>query len=524
VLRDAFGREQEFSSTHYAAAGLLAPGASDFSYSAGVARRSLGADSFAYGGPAFLARHRLGLSDRWTVGGRLEATLDRASGGGSVATVSRVGELELAAAASGADRGGPGGAASLAWSWRARSAGATLGARLQSARYAHASLAPGDDRMSAEAIATLVLPLTARMGLVIDAGIARWRDAGRSARAGATVGLPLPVGLTLHAGGGVAVAERVTPEAQLLLTWSPGGRRSTQLGVSSEAGALRARASAQQGLPRGTGLGYRVETSAGDVREGRGELVWQGRAARVEGAVQQGDLGATGHASVAGAVVAMRRDLFFTRPLHAGFALVEVPGVPGVRASLEGEEVGRTDRRGRLLVPDLVPHQANRLAIRAADVPLDHDVGAVERLVAPPRRGGALVVFDVQRVRPVTGRIALGAGSGAAAPAYGELRVGGAAGETSPVGRDGRFYLSTLAPGRHAAEVEYAGGVCAVTIVVPASSDPVADVGSVACFGGASASSGEPAGAPLSGGPAVGGEPSASTVTQRTSDGALARK
>jgi outer membrane usher protein len=524
VLRDAFGRVQELSSTHYAPAGLLEPGLSDFSYGAGVARGSLGGGGLDYGRPALIARHRLGLTDRLTVGGRLEATPGRASGGGSLATASPLGELEVAAAGS-ADRA-PGGAAAAAWSWRSGRVGATLTARAQSARYAHASLDPAQDRAVAEAIATLVLPLPRGAGLLLDAGAARWRDTGAVARASATVHLSLPHGLALHLGGGAAAAAgRVTPEGQALLSFSPGARRATQLAVSSEGGAVRARASAQQTPPRGVGLGYRVEATGGAAREGRGEVVWQGQGARLEGAVERSDLGGAGRVTLSGAVVAMRGDLFLTRPLHDGFALVEVPGVAGVRASLEGEPIGRTDRRGRLLVPDLVPHHANRLAIRAADVPLDHDLGAVERLVAPPRRGAALVVFDVRRVRPVTGRLTLGAGPGAAAPAYGELRVSGAEADVSPVGADGRFYLTRLSPGRHAAVVVHEGGTCSVTVEVPSSDELVADVGTVRCAGTAAASAGGAVeGAPLTGGPAPAGAPSASTVTQRTPGAVLAAK
>jgi outer membrane usher protein len=194
--------------------------------------------------------------------------------------------------------------------------------------------------------------------------------------------------------------------------------------------------------------------------------------------------------------------------------------LPGVRVNLENQEIGRTDRRGRLLVPDLLPYQANRLSITPSDIPLDYDLGALERVVAPTRRGAAHVRFAVEKVRSLTGTLTVDLPTGTVTPAYGELTVAGVEGGVSPVGSDGRFYLEKVPPGRHRATVVHGGGVCEVSLEVPNRTDLLLDLGALRCDQrGAAARSGSDA-APAANAPAV-GPPSASTVTT-TASGPLA--
>ena len=55
--------------------------------------------------------------------------------------------------------------------------------------------------------------------------------------------------------------------------------------------------------------------------------------------------------STMGAIVGIGGGVFATRPVEESFALVRVPGVEGVRAFASHQEIGKTGRRGDLLVP-----------------------------------------------------------------------------------------------------------------------------------------------------------------------------
>jgi len=193
----------------------------------------------------------------------------------------------------------------------------------------------------------------------------------------------------------------------------------------------------------------------------------------------------TTSASVAGSVVAIGGDLYASRPVQQSFALLRVPGVAGVRGFASNQEIGRTNKAGNLLVPDLQPYYGNLLNISDTDVPLDYSIGGVRKTIAPPYRGGALVVFPVQPLRRVTGSIRIGAAPAERVPRDGELSVtpeGADAPVTSPVGADGAFYFENLPAGRHPATVRDSAGLCAFVLEVPVSTDPLTDVGTVRCL------------------------------------------
>ena len=133
------------------------------------------------------------------------------------------------------------------------------------------------------------------------------------------------------------------------------------------------------------------------------------------------------------------------------------------------------------MVPDLLAYYGNLLNIADEDVPLGYDIGRVQQTVAPPHRGGALVLFPVRRLQSVAGRVRLANGQEVTIPAYGTLTVTGPDTVSSPIGADGEFYLEQLGEGRHPATLTYHGRTCAFDLAVPSSDAPVNQVGTVTC-------------------------------------------
>ncbi len=174
--------------------------------------------------------------------------------------------------------------------------------------------------------------------------------------------------------------------------------------------------------------------------------------------------------------------IYATRAIRNSFALVQVPGVDGVHAFSSSQPIGRTNRRGNLLVPDLLPYYGNRLHISDTDIPIDYVVPNVQMTLAPPYRGGAVAAFPVRRVQRTTGTIRLVSSRGDRAAAFGELTVMvGIERFVSPIGGDGEFYFENLPRGRHRARVTHGEGACALTITVPAVDAPVVDLGALRC-------------------------------------------
>ncbi len=158
VVRDAFGGQQTMVSPYYLALGTLAKGLSDFSYNAGVIRQGLGTESWNYGKPAFVCRHRQGLTDWLTAGGRVEGTPSMVSGGASVAVRLPIGELGSSGAASRQD-GENGAAALVSYSYVGKPVLFQLGMRYQTDRYATLSQSPRSDRQSLDVTSTLAATL-----------------------------------------------------------------------------------------------------------------------------------------------------------------------------------------------------------------------------------------------------------------------------------------------------------------------------------------------------------------------------
>jgi outer membrane usher protein len=481
VIRDAFGREQVLERTFYQPVSVLARGVQAYWYAAGR-RRDTVAD---WGSGPWLttAAHRVGVTDSLTVGGRLEATSDIVSTGPQVAFRTPVGEMEVSVAGS-FDRGTrqPGGAGLVAYSYQraAMSAGAFV--RVASRNYVDAA-PPGPivpERLEASVFAGV--PLGPRLSATMRYDARRdWRDADlRRASITGFVRLTGWLGLSMTYAD---VAERGVHRAQAFAALTLVATPRTTAALTADSGTGRpidVGASVQRALPVGTGYGYRVQLQEGDARYMTAEVQAQGRFGRVEAANRTLDGRSQASVTAAGGLALVGGSLHATRPITDAFALVRVPDHENVRAYVSGQLVGRTNRRGELLVPDLLSYHENQVRIAAEDVTMDAVIERDEDVVAPPLRGGAVVTFAAPRVQRLIGRVRLGAGPGAATPStFGELRLED--GRTSPIGRDGLFYFENVAPGTYRATLLQDDGTWACVLVVPKTDAAQIPAGIVTC-------------------------------------------
>jgi len=484
VLRDAYGREQAFDLRTTFAAGLLAPGLSDYGYHFGFVRQAFGDRSFEYGEAALLLRHRIGFTEGVTGGARVEAAGGRAMAGPTLAIGTALGEVDLEAAGS-ASEAGPGLAGAGSWSWIGRRA--SVGARVRgaSSRFGSAALAPEADRALLEASAFASFPVIDRLGVGLEATGARLRDGGASRSLTVRSDLSLGRGVALLCSATVSSRGGSTTLGGLaLFSFALGARDTAQASVQADGGSVTGTAGAARSLPVGPGYGYRVEAraGAGDPR-GAGAVQLQTGFGRYEATLERSGRAEDASVSAAGGVVLIGGRAFLSRPVEDSFALLRVPGVAGVRGYLENHEVGRTDGRGDLFVPALLPRYGNRLSIRASDVPMEYDLGKLEQLVAPPRKGGLVARFAAERIRAVTGRLAVERGGSVEVPSFGEVVATGRRGAfRSPTTSEGRFFLERIAPGYYAAEVVWSGGRCRFALDVPEEAAGVRDLGRVPCL------------------------------------------
>ena len=240
---------------------------------------------------------------------------------------------------------------------------------------------------------------------------------------------------------------------------------------------------AQRSLPVGEGYGYQIHAESGENSLATGVARYQGRHGRYE--VRQERLNGDANTTVgaAGSIVGIGGGLYASRPVQDSFALVRIPGVEGVRAFASHQQVGKTGRKGDLLVPDLQAYYANVLDVADGDIPLQYAVTDVGQTIALPHRGGAVALFAVQRVQRVVGVVGLLDHGENRIPAYGEITVTTKGREfTSPIGSTGRFYFEDLSAGTHTAVVrDTAGRECEMTITVPSSEGTIVNLGTLRC-------------------------------------------
>jgi outer membrane usher protein len=355
----------------------------------------------------------------------------------------------------------------------------------QSERYATLSLRPETDRPVVDASASAGMTVSRFLGIGADLRAGHDRDLGPFASAGLRGSMQVGHGASLMVSGdyGRIAGGPVGVQLLVLLSWGRAGYSADASVNRDRDGHTTAALSTAKTLPRDTGYGYRFR-AAGDDRDRTLDAALQGQTSfgRAELDVSRAGQTTAYHASAAGGLVYIDRRLFFSRPTENGFAIVDT-GVPGVGVTLENGLVGRTGRDGILLVPDMQPYYASKLAIRDVDIPLEYEPGRTVRWVAPPLRGGSIVAFDVRRISAIAGQLVVRVRGEDQRPAYGELStiVDGEL-RISPVTGDGRFFLERVPPGKHVVQAVWRGGSCRAVVTLPADAPPVWDAGEVRCI------------------------------------------
>jgi outer membrane usher protein len=108
----------------------------------------------------------------------------------------------------------------------------------------------------------------------------------------------------------------------------------------------------------------------------------------------------------------------------------------------ENRPAGVTNSSGLALITGLRSYQPNKIAIDAANLPIDVDITSNETVVAPADRSGVQVDFTVKTdTRPAIVVFQGADGKPLAAGAQGQIEGG----ESFVVGYDGRAYIKSLA-------------------------------------------------------------------------------
>lgn len=486
VTRDAYGRTAELSSPYYLSTRILARGQHEYAYHAGFVRPDIVTRSFYYEDPAFIARHRIGVLDSLTLGMRVEGSLTGLSGGPTATTKLpfQLGEIELSLAAS-TEKGASGHAASIAYFYWGKhfSLGSTL--MTMSPEYANLSLSARNDRKTWEAFGFLGMPIGSIASVTLQYAQGSTRDHGAVSNYGVNGNVRLTDRVSLFTSANQSSSRQIGTDTSVFVGLNVilGNTTNATALLERHEGRTDAGIRVQKGAPAyGTGFGYLVNASSNEQRRGDALLQYQGTYGRYEAQHILNDGHGTTRLTAAGAIIAAGGTIAATRPITDSFAIIQVPGIEGVRGYLFNQEVGRTNRRGDLVVPNMLSYYGNKLSIEDKDIPLGHRIDATQQTLAPPLRGGVLASFPVHRIQAVSGAARILTDGQAIVPQYGELTVeAGGTRYESPLGKNGEFYFENIPAGVHSGTIDHEGHRCMVDFEVPKSEESFLKIGTITC-------------------------------------------
>ena len=499
VVRDRAGHEQTFGSTVYLASGLLRKGDQDFQYVAGKLRDDSG-EAPVYRDWEAVAYHRVALTNWLTAGYSAEGSEHVAAGGPTLSVgLAKLGEAEIQAWASRTKSDTRGNAVYGLYSFASRRLNLSATAQYFSSGFSNLFMTPGSSSTPEFYQATAGVP-------VFDSGSLTYIWEARRSPAG-NFGFTLPDGsfdasLVRSLAQSLRGSFRVFRHAQITATatltnvrgeqqWSGFAglnvvlSRTTTASVtySSAPGSASTFIDLDRSVPVGVGYGYRVTASDVDRGTESAEFETNTRFNTVRmlySASQGGDQQTTSF-TLEGGLVGTRGGLFFTRQLQSSAAVVEVTGLKNVRILADNVPIGRTDGRGHLLIPDLLPYLANRISFNEADIPFQYSVPVQSQLVAPPFRGAAFVKFPTARIQARAGSIRMSVDGQEIVPSFGLITVKVGDGEVqSPLNAEGEFFLD-LPDGHHTGTVTFKGKTCEVGIEATTSSELVQKLGVLQC-------------------------------------------
>ncbi|GGD27611.1 fimbrial biogenesis outer membrane usher protein [Aureimonas glaciei] len=472
VVRDAAGQESVSETAFFSSPKLLAQGLTDYSAELGFGRQFFGARSNAYDPrPMGSGSLRYGFSDWLTGEAHIEGGAEIANGGlGAVVAVGTLGTVSASAATSRSSTFGSG--VQFGATAEFRVAQVNVSGRVQRTHGDYHDIASIIDAAARDPSllqaggrpAAAINQIAVSLPLVFDPSSVSLSFTEVTAvddQKKSVVGLSYSrkinkTGAVYLSGFKDLASEAFGVSAGLTLPLGEDYSTTASLYDGGDGPVASASLSRRGGQETGD-YSWQLRDSEGKVSQRSATAQYHAEAADFVAAVgQSGDL-FRATAQMDGAVVAAGGDLFFSRPIEDSFAIVDV-GAADVEVSQENRAVGRTNARGKLLLPRLRAFEKNQISIDPGDLPLDTALNATRQVVVPVDRSGVVVAFAAA----AKGGAALVSFTDAAGEALPLGAIGrlGADGEAFVIGYDGQAYVDGLSAANEVLVDLPEGGQC----------------------------------------------------------------
>ncbi|NML35475.1 fimbrial biogenesis outer membrane usher protein [Paraburkholderia sp. G-4-1-8] len=481
VLTDALGRATTLNFSLYDEQQLLKQGLSDWSAEFGVVRENYGLTSFSYGhDPIGSGTWRYGVSDHLTVEAHAEGTSRLINGGGGAALLlGSAGGVVSASLAQSAYAGHTGSLYGLGYSWRNDRFNFSVNGIHTRGQYSDVATlyGPPPPNLSGQAVAGYSTDHLGSFGVSYVQLRYPQQDVTRFASAywSKSIGRSLSLSLSFNQNIGNAASRSMFLVATIALEHNVTVSSSVQRTGNSTGFVVNA----SQSPPSEGGFSWRAALRQGDDQNGgQGEVDYLGRYGQVQAGVNSVGQTRYGYAGATGALVLMGGDVFATRQISTGFAVISTDGIAHVPVKLENNLIGTTDSQGMLLVSPLNAYQNNQLSIDPMDLPADVRIDRVKALATPTDRAGTLVRFGITPIRAAS--VILHDDSGQPLPLGSRVTIQGQADTGSMTGFDGTVYLDTLDE-HNTLIVHTPTGVCRASFDYHNASQTIPSIGPLLC-------------------------------------------
>ncbi len=492
VIKDPFGKEQRITYPYYFTDTLLREGLHEYSYNAGFLRREFGSRSNEYGGPAFSFFHRYGAGDSFTLGFRGEGDRDGMNAGPTATFRFGLPGIVTTSLAGSLAKGGRGGAAGLlSHVYQDQRFSTRVSLRGFTKEYAIAGSETEErTRYDAGAGIGYGTPELGFLSLNAD-GTKKYAGVNRrilSLNYSRNIIRTTSLLLTYRN----VREETATSEVFLGLTYYPWLDASASASYQRSGGTSTERIQVQKNPPVGEGVGFRGTLERNDSSSDSSTLAnpflqYNGRYG-IYSAEYLGEFGGAGgdrqtyRLSASGGVAAIGGTFGFSRPIQDSFGLVTVGRLEGVRVYQNNQEIGRTDPKGRVFVPNLGSYYENQVSIGDRDIPIEYSLSEVTKHVSPPLRSGSVIPFEVRKIQAVTGILRVQSGEEVSPAEYYEVKMQRGEEEiVFPTGKGGEFYLENVPPGTYRSLAEISGKSCSFDLTVPETDEMIVDLGVLTC-------------------------------------------
>jgi len=488
VIKDAYGHEERVVAPFYISSSLLKQGLHEYSYNIGFKREDLGKESFKYGVPALVGFHRIGINKDFTAGLGAEAdnkTLNVAPS--ATFLLGRMGEVYMTGAFS-SYSGQTGYGGLLTYTYVGRGVSGRFSVRCFSRDYANLSISASQDKPRCEWLIGMGYNQKSLGSISLMLSSTDNYTSTDRKRASIFYSRRLKRNLSFYITVSRTRSDEEVDEVFAGLNISFGKKSSGSINYSAQDGSSKETVSIQQNPPLGSGFGYRLIAERtepeGGERELGGDAFIQYRAhmgvysfdyRRIAGESSY-DMG------LAGGLVFINGSLYLTRPVIDSFALVKVEGLNNVRVYYSNQEIGITNKKGEVVVPNLISYYDNNISIEDKDIPVNYEIHELRKYVSTPYRGGGIVRFEVKKLQGFSGHLFF-VEKGRKIPAeYAglEIRVDDKVIE-AVVGRGGEFYLENLPSGRLPARLFLKDKECKFELTIPKSDEMMVEIGEVTC-------------------------------------------